>query len=63
MIQFIEQQRKLRKITKRELCASADISTQYYDLLIHGKSVENRRVTELLLKKVGFKLSVVPEDF
>jgi hypothetical protein len=60
---FIESERVKQNITKRSLAASADISPQYYDLIIKGESIENRRVTELLLLRLGFKLCPMPVDF
>jgi transcriptional regulator with XRE-family HTH domain len=62
IIQFIESERVKQKLTKKELCRAVDITPQYYDLLINGKSTENRKVTELLLFKLGYKLAPIPKD-
>jgi transcriptional regulator with XRE-family HTH domain len=60
IIQFIEAERVKQKVTKRDLSGSADISAQYYDNLINGKSIESRAITELLLLRLGFRLIPVP---
>jgi hypothetical protein len=59
---FIESERIKQGITKRSIAASASITPQYYDLIISGKSIENRKITELLLIRLGYKLLPVRAD-
>lgn len=59
VISFIETERESQKITKRSLCIQADITPQYYDLLIKGSSSPNFTVLEALLHGIGYDLAVI----
>jgi transcriptional regulator with XRE-family HTH domain len=60
LMKFVEDNRVKQGMTKKELCAGADISVQYYDKLIKGISTESRIITVLLFKKLGFALVPIP---
>ena len=61
-INIIKQHQERLNITNREMSIAADITPQYYKLLLDGKSSANIIIIDLLARKVGLKLTLISEE-
>lgn len=61
IINQIEAMRKLKGIHKNSLCGKAEISPQYYNLVLNGKRGISLQVASKLCQEVGFKLIVASD--
>ena len=59
LMQFIEYERVKQNIRKNSLCASADITPQYYHLLTEGRSIPNWVVVDKLVTRLGYDLAPI----
>lgn len=58
IITIIEAQRSLRKITRKEMAAAADITPEYYTKIIEFKCNPSAAILELLINKLDLELIV-----
>ena len=58
IIAIIEAQRSARKITRRDMAKSADITPEYYTKIIEYKCNPSAAILELLINRLDLELIV-----